>query len=56
MDNADPADQLAKNFTDAAKASDAWDEIQQEQMLRKAIADSLEDIISLKDLVGAETA
>jgi hypothetical protein len=56
IDNADPADQLSKNLNDAASASDAWDKIREQQVLRETIAENLDNLKGLKDLVGAETA
>ena len=56
VDKAEPLDELARNLAAAVKAAEAWDAIQQHQMIREKIADALEPLKDLRLLVNAETA
>ncbi len=56
IDRAGPLDELAKNLSSAADASDEWDTIQEQQKLREDIANALESFKELRFLVNAETA
>jgi hypothetical protein len=56
IERAEPLDDLARSLSSAADAADAWDTIKKQQMLREAIAQSLEPLKELRLLVNAETA
>jgi AAA domain len=56
VDKAEPLDELSANLAAAAKAADAWDEIQKHQAVRESIAGALEPLKDLRFLVNAETA
>ena len=54
-EKATPLDALASNLTDAAESAKEWTAIHGEQKIREAIAETLEPLKDLKQLVDAET-
>ena len=54
-DKAEPLDKIASHLRDAKKAAAEWKAIHTEQRMREAIAEALEPLKDLKNLVDAET-
>ena len=54
-DKAEPLDKIASHLRDATKAAAEWKAIHTEQRMREAIAEALEPLKDLKNLVDAET-
>ena len=56
IEKAEPLDEIAANLSEAGKAAESWQRLQEHQAVRDAIAEALGPLKDLRLLVDAETA